>query len=216
MVRHALGGAVAVVEPDVESAEDIPHQFRERRAPGAVHLLQAAQVVLVQISSYCSRRWARVGTQMTDGDLLPLDGLADDLRSRWYRASRACPWVITLPRKPLVKERSWPIEPTIRLTSSQCWPHDFEQYSTVQPQAVVGAGHDLGRLRWSLRSDPCAPPVSGPGCARPGGPVRLRWARSPRSAARGSRSRLVHLTPHRDDVADLRTLLAARPRMMGR
>ncbi len=77
--RHALGGTVAVVKPNTEPSEYIPHQFRERRAPRAVHLLHAAQIELVDL--LVLQQALRQGRHPDDRrHLLALDRLADGPR----------------------------------------------------------------------------------------------------------------------------------------
>ena len=126
------------------------------------------------------------------------------------------PMVMTLPRKPLVKDRSWPMEPTIRLTSSQCWSQALEQYSTAQPRLLWVRGTILG--------SPVVPPVgpmwatcraSGRPLGQPGQVLRrpLVLGDQPLHA---HEARLVDLAPHRDDVPDARARRRARrPRWAG-
>ncbi len=65
-------------------------------------------------SSYCSSRWASVGTQMTEV-IFSRSMISQMVWASVESSMYSVPMVMTLPRKPLVKDRSWPMEPTMRL-----------------------------------------------------------------------------------------------------
>ncbi len=178
---HALGGAVAVVEAHVQPAEDLADQLGERGAAGAVHLLEAAEVVLVQV--LVLQQPLGQGRHPDDrGDLLPLDGLADGLG------------VGGVEHEQLAHGDDAAQEALGERQVVADGAHDEVDVLAVLVPGLASStrrrspercecGARSWAPRWCRRWGPCGPPAGRRAPARPAGPCSPASARSPRSAA---------------------------------